>query len=224
VGREVGTAVLDHGTPFFLSYAQAGHSSPGTGKARDSDHKAEQFYFDLMDDLGQLISLRTGADLGFMDTRLRGGVTLVPELMQLLGTCQVLVPLLSAPYLSSEWCGKEWHAFSRRTVQRLPGATTAPNQGCIVPVRWAPITFELPKPVGEELIFSPLSTPDPDLPAQYRANGVYGLLRMGQNESYTTIVWQLARHIANIYHNQRLKVRKFRFEDLENIFKSGSHA
>src|ERR1035438_278277 len=111
-GREVARIVADRGMPFFLSYAHANKGSSNGGKVHDSDRKAEQFYFDLMNDLGQLIGLGTGEELGFMDTRLKGGITFVPELMHLLGTCQILVPLLSAPYLSSEWCGKEWHAFS----------------------------------------------------------------------------------------------------------------
>jgi hypothetical protein len=215
-GREVGRTVADHGTPFFLSYARAREGAGNPGAARFSDLMAERFYFDLSENVGQLIIRETGADIGFMDTGMQGGMHWVDELLHAAGTCQMLIPLLSVPYLSREWCGMEWYAFSQRSVQRLAGAF--PNQGWIIPVRWAPVPPELPSPVSDEMIFSPTGKPDPELPAQYEVNGVYGLLRMGQEDSYQIIVWQLAMLVAKIYHSQRLKARRFRLEELQNAF------
>lgn len=215
-------ALSDHGTPFFLSYAHAEDGPSSAGEAHHSDQLAERFYFDLRENVGQLISRRTGADLGFMDTRIQGGMRWTDELLHAAGTCQMLIALLSAPYLSSKWCGMEWCAFSRRSVQRPPGTKSFRREGWIIPVRWAPVPFPLPAPVSEDMIFSPASKPDPDLPAQYRADGVFGLLRMGQEDSYQIIAWQLAKRISSVYHNQRLRSRRFRLEDLENVFQEAA--
>ena len=212
----------DHGTPFFLSYARAEDDSSSAGEAHYSDQLAERFFFDLSENVGQLISRRTGADIGFMDTRVQGGMQWVDELLHAAGTCQVLVVLLSAPYLSSKWCGLEWCAFARRTVQKPAGAKSFRPEGWIIPVRWAPVSFPLPPPVSEDMIFSPARRPDPDLPAQYRADGVFGLLRMGQEDSYQIIAWQLAKRISKIYYHQRLRSRRLRLEDLENVFQEAA--
>jgi hypothetical protein len=215
---EVRCALSDHGTPFFLSYARADDPPSSTGEAHYSDQMAERFFFDLSENVAQLISRRTGADIGFMDTKVQGGMQWTDELLHAAGTCQVLVTLLSAPYLSSKWCGLEWCAFSRRTVQRPAGTKAFRPEGWIIPVRWAPVRFPLPSPIKEDMIFSPGAIPDPTLPALYKANGVFGLLRMGQEDSYQIIGWQLAKFIAKIYHNQRLRSRRFRLEELENVF------
>jgi hypothetical protein len=219
---EVRRALSDHGTPFFLSYARADDGTSSAGEAHRSDQMAERFFFDLSENVGQLISRRTGADIGFMDTRVQGGMQWVDELLHAAGTCQVLVVLLSAPCLSSKWCGLEWCAFSRRTAQRPAGTRSFRREGWIIPVRWAPARFPLPSLVSEDMIFSPDNKPDPGLPAQYRADGVFGLLRMGQEDSYQIIVWQLAKLVSKIYYNQRLRSRRFRLEDLENVFEGAA--
>lgn len=208
----------DHGTPFFLSYARARDGAGTQGMAHFSDLSTTRFFFDLCEDLGQLISRTPGADVGFMDTRTHGGVHWFEELLDAAGTCQVLIALLSAPYLSSEWCGKEWCAFTRRTSQTLAGMDGSPHQGHIIPVCWAPVRFTLPSAVQEEMIFSPTGAPNPELPAEYKANGIYGLLRMGREDSYKIIVWQLAMLISKVYHSQRLRTRKFQPDELYNIF------
>lgn len=208
----------DQRTPFFLSYARAEDGLGHPGTAPFSDQMARRFFLNLKEDVGQLISLATGADIGFMDTGMQGGMHLVDELLHAAGTCQVLIPLISAPYLSREWCGKEWCAFTKRSSQRMPGAEASPHQGHIVPVLWAPVRHPLPAPVRDELIFAPDNSPDPDLPAEYRANGLYGLLRMGREDSYKIVTWQLAMLISKIYHSRHLKVRRFVFEDLVDVF------
>jgi hypothetical protein len=214
----VGRVSPDHGTPFFLSYAHAETTSSSTGEAHYSDQMAERFFFDLSENVGQLISRATGADIGFMDTRIRAGMQWADELLYAAGTCQMLIALLSAPYLNSKWCGIEWCAFSRRTAQRVSKTSSARPMGWIIPVRWAPIAFPLPSPVSEDQIFSPTGNPNPDLPAQYREDGIFGLLRMGQEDSYKIIVWQLAKLLSRIYHSQRLRSRRFSLESLENVF------
>jgi hypothetical protein len=209
-------------TPFFLSYAQARDSSGNPGVPHFSDQMTRQFFLDLSEDVGQLISRTTGADVGYMDTGAQGGTHWIDELLHAAGTCQVLVALVSAPYLSSGWCGKEWCAFSRRTPRSVDGTAVATRQGHIIPVLWAPIPFALPPPVGAEMIFSPTSAPKPELPAEYKANGVYGLLRMEQKDSYRIVVWQLARLIAKVYYSQVLEPLELRLEDLFDVFQGAS--
>ena len=70
----------------------------------------------------------------------------------------------------------------------------------------------------EELIFSPTGTPDRGLPGEYAAHGLYGLLRMGREDSYQIITWQLAVTVAKVYSNLQLKFREFKVEDLRNVF------
>jgi len=212
----------NHGTPFFVSYARARDGSGNPEAVRFSDRMTRQFFFDLSEDVGQLISRTTGADIGFMDTGIPGGTRWVDELLHAAGTCQVLIALVSAPYLNSEWCGKEWCAFSRRTPQPVLDADISPRQGHIIPVLWAPIPFALPPPVSEEMIFSPSGTPQSELPAEYKANGVYGLLRMERKDSYQIVVWQLAKLIAKVYHSQLLEPLEFKPEDLYDVFQGAA--
>jgi hypothetical protein len=182
----------------------------------------ERLYIDLRVNLSQLISLPTGSDIGFMDVGMQGGTLWNPELLRELGSCQVLIALLSAPYLNSPWCGMEWHAFSQRTAKRLPGAKAANHQGCIIPVRWAPIESPLPTPVSDDMFFTPTTTPDPDLPELYRMNGVFGLLRMRRDDYYQIVAWQLSMLISRVYHALHLEHRSFEPGDLQNVFRGPS--
>ena len=95
----------------------------------DPDEHVEEFFHDLAENVGQLISLRADVPAGFMDQEMRGGMQWTDELLHAVGTCQVLVALLSARYLKSDWCTMEWHAFSQRTVRRLEGTTPPPARG-----------------------------------------------------------------------------------------------
>lgn len=201
--------------PFFMSYAHAGS---------DSNNAAERFYKELRGDLQTLVHLPMGVDMGFFDTvGLQPAVRWRNELADALGNCQVLVALLSVPYLKSDWCGKEWHAFTVRERESRPGMNLPQNQGAIIPVRWAPIPFPLPSVVQDEVqIFRPQSTPSlPDLPQLYEKEGVFGLLRLKQEEAFDLIVWDLAKCIQRIYYSQQLKPRSFVPEDLRNIFEGG---
>src|SRR5579862_4465439 len=106
--------------PFFMSYAHAGP---------DSNQAAERFYKELRGDLLTLVGLPMGTDMGFFDTDgLQPAVRWRDELADALGSCQVLVALLSVPYLKSDWCGKEWHAFTLRDREPRPGMKLPQNQ------------------------------------------------------------------------------------------------
>jgi hypothetical protein len=212
--REVVRAV-SHLRPFFLSYAHAG---------LDSNRAAKRFYNELRGDLQTLVGLPVGAEMGFFDSNGLGPAVLWPqELADALGTCQVLVSLLSVPYLNSDWCGKEWHAFTLREREPRPGASRFQNQGSIIPVRWAPIPFDLPSVVqGEVQLFTPQGTQhQPDLPELYEKEGAFGLLRTNQEEAFRSVIWDLAKSIQQIYYSTLLKPKEFTPGVLRNVFKGG---
>ena len=210
------------GTPFFLSYARARDGSAHPGTARSPDLIAERLFDDLRENLGQLIALPTGADIGFIDRGMWGGTKWPAELAREVGTCQVLVALVSAPYMGSEWCGKEWYAFTNRVPRQLPGAQASNHHGCVIPVRWAPVELGMPSPLREDMFFTPDSAPEPDLPELYRQNGIFGILRMGLEDYYQIIAWQLSMLISKVYYSLHLEPRNFGPEDLKNAFEPGA--
>lgn len=212
-GREVGGTVppeSDYESPFFLSYAHVRGDSAG-----DADGYVKKFFDDLSDNVEVQISLPADVPVGYMDQTMQGGEEWTSELMHALGTCQILVALLSARYLKSEWCSREWRAFAQRTVRKRPGISVLPSQGCIIPVLWAPLRSPLPGHIKSRQLFSPDREPDSRVPRQYRDNGVFGLMRMGApNNSYEIVAWQLAKRIADIYHGQQVESREFDPADL----------
>ena len=214
VGRLVRHGRPDARSPFFLSYA---HLSP------ESDKMAERFYYELRGNLATLVALPVGTEMGFFDQDAIGpAVTWGDELADALGTCQVLVALLSAPYLERDWCGREWHAFTLREREALPDANGSPNLGPIIPVCWTPIPFKPPAAVSKVQFFIPKNTSDqPELAPQYLEEGIFRLLRAGNEKAFGEIVWQLAKCIQQIYYSQRLKSMKFDPDDLRNVFESG---
>jgi len=179
----------------------------------------EKFFHDLAENVGELISPPTGVPAGFMDREMGGGMQWTDELIHAVGTCHNLVALLSPRYLKSEWCGKEWDGFARRAVRKLEGAKASPRQGCIIPVRWVPFPTVLPHPVRTRLVYSPTRDLDPLAPTHYEQNGILGLLQVSRlKKCYEIVTWQLAMHIADIYHSQRTEVRFFDPAELNNAF------
>jgi TIR domain len=214
----------DYGSPFFLSYAHVTGGPAGTGEGLDPNGLAGRFFRDLADNVALLIPRRADVPAGFMDQRIRGGVRWTDELLHAVGTCQVLVALLSASYMRSEWCRMEWHAFSLREVSRIPGADASPRQGCIVPVIWAPLHSEPPEHVRLTQTFSPDPEPDPRADGHYKRNGVIGLMKVRRlNDYYEIVAWQLALHIADILYSQRTEHRKFEEKELRRVLEDRCH-
>ena len=217
------TPLFNEETPFFLSYPRTDAKSGSQGGARSSDRLVQAFFGELCDEIAPLMHLQY-ADMGFMDVEgLPGGMNWHPELIHALGTCQVLVSLLSAHYLSSEWCGREWNAFTLRKRTPLNGANASVYQGCIIPVLWAPVPFDVPAVIKDRVsIFLPKPTRrDPDLPHLYEQRGIFGLMRAREEDAVSEIVGQLARLIQKIYYGQRLEPREFEPHELINIFRRG---
>lgn len=196
---------------FFLSYAHTG-----------GNRSVERFFADLSRDVAELVDLRTGAEPGFMDRRsIRGGDIWTGDLLDAVGTCRVFVALLSTPYMSSRWCGMEWYAFAQRYVE-AEGGGSAHGTG-ILPVTWAPWPDGHPVPSAVDRIqrFAPDELPDSTIADLYREHGLLGLSRIDAN-AYESVVWLLARAVANIAYHLSIKPLVLRRESLHNIFQESS--
>jgi hypothetical protein len=209
---------------FFLSYARAASSPHANGPQPDPNDQVVRFFGDLSVNVAELVYRRPGADPGFMDRSMRGGGRWTDELLRAVGGCQVFVPLLSAAYLSSEWCGMEWHAFSQRKVTKLE--ESAPSlQTCIIPVAWVSVPeTDVPPCVSAVQQFLPDDLPDPDTGRRYKTDGVFGLLRMHQEAPYQAVVWRLAVRIRDIYNSHSVEPRTFGRAELRNIFQEQDDA
>lgn len=200
------TSELEPQVPlFFLSYRHGRHIT--------------KFFNDLSENVAELVSLPIGVEPGFMNPVTDGTKRWTADLLDALGTCQVFVPLLSGPYFTSNWCGMEWYAFTRRAVHNrstgYPGSETA-----IVPVIWAaPLPDDrMPTVIKDAPRFYPARLPDTDINAQYEADGIYGLSQMS-DVAYQEVVWRLAQRIADIQYNHWVKPRVIARSELRDIFR-----
>jgi hypothetical protein len=152
-----------------------------------------------------------------MDRSIHDGEHWSAELLRGIGSCQVFVALLSPPYFDSRWCGMEWHAFSQRRVVSRAGGETS-NQTAMIPVVWAPLHEErIPPAVNTVQRFSPRGLPNSDITAQYEKEGTVGLLQMN-DVGYQTVVWRLARRIADLHYTHHVEPRQFELSELRDIF------
>jgi hypothetical protein len=198
---------------FFLSYA---HASPLP--SREANRHVIRFFDDLSENVSWLISRAAGEELGFMDRSMHPGTRWSPELLHSLGTCQVFVALLAAPYLTSKWCGMEWDGFSQRPIMRLHAAAS-PRQTAILPVIWAPPPgYGTPTVISRVQRFSPSGLSVINLDARYEQYGVLGLMQLRRGPSYRGIVWELAKEIADLHHSHWVEPRELRYEELHNVF------
>jgi hypothetical protein len=199
---------------FFLSYHRGEHSD--LSAPYDIDEFVLRLFNDLIDQLNPLVARRTGAEYGFIDRGMQPGNQWEPNLLDALGRSQVFVALTSAPYFSSEYCGKEWHGFSSRRINRqLRGASERFNSA-MVPVVWAPnYSGWTPRAARGIQFFSPGPG---DHEPQYFERGIHGLLTTGREEAYKEVVWRLARHIANTFYTCRVESSELKEDALRNVF------
>ena len=143
-----------------------------------------------------------GRDPGFLDRGMRAGVDWEREILTAVGTCQVLVALVSEPFAKSTWCGWEWDAFSRRRTWRRADRVQMPGPMCILPVVWAPNPeVPTPKVVSSTQLFIPKpmsEEPSGQLGPRYQKEGIYGLHIAGQQAAYRGTVWRLAQEISHL--------------------------
>ena len=176
----------------------------------------------MRDNLQTLIALPLSTDMGFFDkVRIRPAVHWDQELADALGTCQVLVALLSVPYLRREWCGKEWHAFTLRERVPKPDANRfrirARSYRC---GGLHPLVRTARRGEARCSSSPPQNTADQhELAAMSTMKKViFGLLRAGKEGAFGDVVWQLAKCIQQIYYNQLLKSKEFDPSELRNVF------
>ncbi|GAA2743139.1 TIR-like protein FxsC [Kitasatospora cinereorecta] len=174
---------------FFLSYA---HTPRVNSRGVDPNHWVGRLFADLSEAILQITDIPAGDPIGFMDRSMHQGQKWAERLSWELANCRVFVPLYSPRYFKSEACGKEWHAFTRRSVyQRRPTAERATG---IVPALWVSMDhYRLPR-VASELQFSHDS-----FGADYAAEGLYALMKIDSYRSqYATAVLRLAQRIVDV--------------------------
>ncbi|MFC4070623.1 hypothetical protein [Actinoplanes subglobosus] len=194
----------DPGAPvFFLSYSRPDRSRPA-GPPREPNRNVVRLFDDLSELVNELIGSPVGGDSGYLDLGRGTGELWQKTVLQAVGTCQVMVCLVSYPYLfHSTWCPREWDVFTRRRVVSRGGASQA-TESAIVPVLWTPFEQSLPGPVAAVDMFTPSGLPDEDWTARYLADGLLGVARTGQTAIYDAIVWKLAMHIQRIHARYRV--------------------
>ena len=199
-GRPKIPTVLDPVAPlFFVSHANA-YNDSNIGTDMDPNSPFGRFHHDLSQDIGQLTARRAGADPGFLDRGMAAGVDWEREILTAVGTCQVLVALVSKPYTESMWCGREWDAFSRRRTWRRTDRALMPSPTCILPVIWAP-SPDLPRVVLTPQLFVPKSVSEEEtgqIGPRYKSEGVYGLFMIDPRGAYRATVWRLAQEIQRL--------------------------
>jgi hypothetical protein len=194
---------------FFLSYAHAGRPSK----------LVTDFFDDLSEDVAALVGLQAGTEPGFMDRSIPGGTQWLAELLDIVGTCQVFIALLSHPYVTSPWCSKEWDAFSRRKVVSITDDPVTHRTG-MIPVVWSPMPERrCPRVVSDVQRFLPRGLAGEDISDQYQAEGVYGFKRLNQESQYRFVVWRLAQSIAEFHFACQVEPHVLRPAELRDIFR-----
>lgn len=203
---------------FFISHATA-RAPAEISPAREPNEPFLQFFTDLSENVSQLVYRPPGSDPGFIDRTIGAGRAWEQEILGAVGTCQVFIGLLSEPYFHSEWCGKEWDAFTRRQTLRRPDGADAPAH-CTLPVLWAPVRDDaIPGVVRAHQMFAPRQPETPGFAKRYMSEGIYGLLRTNK-EDYTTTVWRIAQDISSLLNSYWVAPSVFpEAVQLRNVFK-----
>jgi hypothetical protein len=210
---------LAQGVPvFFLSYGRTHRGgSVRTAERAGFDDKVLRFFDGLSEHVRQLVGSRMGAVPGFVDQSIRAGEEWEQVILEKVRTAPVFVALISADYVDSEWCGKEWDAFSRRRPERVEGEGGS-YQTTILPVIWSPLPrFMVPKVVQRVQRFAPRV----EASRAYINNGIYGLLSAGESTraDYEAVVWELAMMVATYFHNFDVPDGlALSADDLRNVF------
>jgi hypothetical protein len=206
---------------FFVSHANA-TGIAGASRVAEADQLFVDFFGELSQHVNELHYRRSGADPGFMDLTMEGGLAWEREVLKAVGTCHVFVALLSSPYVNHKWCGLEWCAFRLRRSWRLDMDGWTETNECIVPVLWAPLSdAAMPPAVLEVERFSPPPLRAGKLASAYREQGLRGL-KITDPASYAAAVWWLALEIKQKLDDYRVESRVPRTRhDLANVFETG---
>ncbi|MFJ3304862.1 TIR-like protein FxsC [Streptomyces sp. NPDC086549] len=188
---------------FYLSYARANH----TGDKRDS---RVQSFFDLLTTfILQMTSYEEQEDIGLFNDGAALGRDWQEQLQRAVSSARVFVPLYSPRYFTSEWCGREWEAFRRRSSR-----STEP---WIMPVIWSRID-----PAQLPLVARRVQYTSREFSESYTQVGLLGLLESGRHNQYRRAVWTIAQNTVEMAQSSRLRpVEPTLFDDLRNAFDEG---
>jgi FxsC-like protein len=177
---------------FFLSYAH----TPKLGSTDKPDRWVQKLYRSICE---EILNLTTTSCAGFMDGDIEVGAPWPGSLAEALATCKVFVPLYSPRYFESDYCGKEWHAFTRRMVNH--NAQLIRTSSAIVPALWSSIDDEEARPgVIEEIQFF-----KQDMGARYTSEGFYGIIKNQRFRSdYQVAVRALAKRIVEVARQTKI--------------------
>lgn len=185
---------------FFLSYSSQNLNDQGL---------LAKFY----EDLSASVRDRVGGadDVAFRDrVTIKLGTEWPAALLHALKTSQVLVCLISADYLLSEYCRKELSVFlqridrfKREEVQKAESEWTRANPGqpfrsrpptapFILPVPWIPSEERLPQALAD------YQQDDSTFPAQYRARGMLSIAKQSDRDPYNAVIEALSKRIVEV--------------------------
>lgn len=164
---------------FFFSYARDDSGRDGLVKA---------FYDHLCEEIKH-ISGWAGDDIGYLDVDMAVGTHWTEELLAALEECQVFVPLYTKRYFVRDYCGMEWHAFSKRVGELHQQLGKRPD--IIIPVLWESV-----ENIGSlPAVAKPLQYDQQKLGTEY---GQQGLRRMVQHEARTKSYQKIVEHLAEL--------------------------
>jgi FxsC-like protein len=174
---------------FFLSYARR--------DALSNNPYLKKFYKDLALAVGSAAALNSSvevSDIGFIDNQgIETGDNWRETLAEALQTSRVLVCLFSRSYFNSEFCGKEFHAFSLRLEAYRRRYQKEPQPALILPVLWdnpRNLTKAPPAVTG-------IQHAHEEFGEVYAQEGLQLLMRQQQHQGeYETFVLRLADKIV----------------------------
>ncbi|MEA2413655.1 MAG: hypothetical protein QOI58_312 [Thermoanaerobaculia bacterium] len=178
---------------FFLSYARI-------PAQRD---EVEEFFNDLQDAVAVAIG-RDGGDPGyfdspapkkgeedkraFIDVEIEAGRMWRTDIEDAIRTSKSMVALLSADYVNSDYCGREFAAFGNRLKR---AKVNRPASDLFIPVRWSDVK-SMPDALAE------FQNDNSGYPRSYQE---YGLLKLKKRQMYADdyheVVETLAKMIAS---------------------------
>ncbi|WP_418959950.1 TIR-like protein FxsC [Streptomyces tritici] len=179
-----------HAPYFYLSYAHPAQRGP--------DVWVERFFRDVANHVMAMTDLPAGTPAGFLDREIGAGERWTERLGEVLATCRVFVPLYSPRYFASETCGREWYAFTQRTIYEQ--AKRDRSVQAVVPALWVPVPDEQVPAVARRL-----GWPTQGFGDDYPHEGIYGLIKLGHlAEQYERVVYELAKRIVTVAHESAL--------------------
>lgn len=180
---------------FFVSHATVHDHADGP---KEPNTVFSEFVRALNEDLNHMMARRAGANPGFIDRGLRAGSNWEREILRAIGTCQVLVALISEPFSTSAWCGMEWDAFTRRRTWRRSDSSQMEDSPCVLPVLWTVSSEDsYPQRIRKPQWFQPRPTRHSPLDQLYLSEGIYGMYRTDY-DAYRSTVWRIAQEIQRL--------------------------